>query len=300
MSRDSVDRRIFVVGVPRSGTTLVQSLLAAHSAITSFTESHFFAPHFTRVPFPPGAVLSRNPARRVSEFLNENEAIPGATASWFLTTRHLRWRPWLPLQTRTVARRLLRVLDELALARNAVNWLEKTPRHLRYIPFLERMAEAHPRLHFIHVVREGLEVVASLCRASQSWERPYDLETCAERWNREVAYSASRIGALNHHFIVYEELTSASEPVVRRILAELGLPWEPELLERYGTAAAQLVTEREAWKTGVGRQIRPSGTAVEVLTAAERDRVLRSLYDDPYQAIVAAVAQRSSKLVNSG
>ena len=35
-------QRIFLVGCPRSGTTLLQSLLAAHPDITSFPESHFF------------------------------------------------------------------------------------------------------------------------------------------------------------------------------------------------------------------------------------------------------------------
>ncbi|MGL6135938.1 MAG: sulfotransferase, partial [Planktothrix sp.] len=34
--------RLFLVGCPRSGTTLLQSLLAAHSQIASFPESQFF------------------------------------------------------------------------------------------------------------------------------------------------------------------------------------------------------------------------------------------------------------------
>jgi hypothetical protein len=33
--------RLFLVGCPRSGTTLLQSLLAAHPQIASFPESHF-------------------------------------------------------------------------------------------------------------------------------------------------------------------------------------------------------------------------------------------------------------------
>ncbi|HEY9694672.1 MAG TPA: sulfotransferase [Oculatellaceae cyanobacterium] len=34
--------RLFLVGCPRSGTTLLQSLLVAHPEILSFPESHFF------------------------------------------------------------------------------------------------------------------------------------------------------------------------------------------------------------------------------------------------------------------
>ncbi len=34
--------RIFLVGTPRSGTTLYQSIMAAHSQILSLPETHFF------------------------------------------------------------------------------------------------------------------------------------------------------------------------------------------------------------------------------------------------------------------
>ena len=37
-----IKKRIFIVGCPRSGTTLLQSLLAAHPLICSFPETHFF------------------------------------------------------------------------------------------------------------------------------------------------------------------------------------------------------------------------------------------------------------------
>lgn len=37
-----IEGRFFIVGFPRSGTTLLQSLLAAHPQIASFPESYFF------------------------------------------------------------------------------------------------------------------------------------------------------------------------------------------------------------------------------------------------------------------
>jgi len=35
--------RIFLVGCPRSGTTLLQSMLARHDRVFTFPESHLFA-----------------------------------------------------------------------------------------------------------------------------------------------------------------------------------------------------------------------------------------------------------------
>ena len=40
--KDRIKERIFLVGCPRSGTTLLQSLLAANSKVLSFPETHFF------------------------------------------------------------------------------------------------------------------------------------------------------------------------------------------------------------------------------------------------------------------
>ncbi len=119
MTQPAIERRIFIVGVPRSGTTLVQSLLAAHSAVTSFTESHLFRKHFSRVPLLSLPILTRDPRSRLSEFLAENGEGPPPAADWFSKRERwtLRIRPLLPLQTLPVARQLVRVLDELALRR---------------------------------------------------------------------------------------------------------------------------------------------------------------------------------------
>ena len=278
-----IDRRLFVVGVPRSGTTLVQSLLAAHGATTSFTESHFFDRHFRLLRPSSIALLTRDPRPALGRFLADNgEAPPPAAAG----LDGLPPRPALPFHGRAVGRSLLRVLDELALGRNRATWIEKTPRHLRYIPFLERLAGGEAGLGFVHVVRDGLAVVASLRHASRGWERPYDLAACVRRWNADVAFSLRRLGAPRDHFVLYEELVERPEDALRRLLAGLGLDWRPEMLERYGAAAAGLVTAAEqGWKRDVGRDIGPSDAAARTLTADERRRVDRSLRRDLYDRL---------------
>ena len=282
-----IERRVFVVGVPRSGTTLVQSLLAAHGSLTSFTESHLFDRHFRLLPGSSRALLIRDPAPRLREFLAENGESPPEAADWFAEGGRglLGARPFLPLRTRAAARQLLRVLDELTRRRGVSGWVEKTPRHLRYLPFLERLYDREARPRFVHVIRDGLETVASLRRASREWERPYDLETCVRRWNGALAFSAGRIGAPTDHFVIYEELAARPEAVLRSLLARLGLGWEPEILARYGDAAGRLVTEEEAWKSEVGRAIRPSATAERALSEEERRRALAALRGELYERL---------------
>ncbi len=294
MTQPAIERRIFIVGAPRSGTTLVQSLLAAHSAMTSFTESHFFRKHFSKVPLLSPPILTRDPRSGLSEFLVENGEGPPPAAEWF--SKRERWalgiRPLLPLQTLPVARQLVRVLDELALRRGVSNWIEKTPWHLRYIPLLEK-ASPGGCPYFIHVIRNGLEVVASLHRASQKWERSYGLEECVARWNADLGHSLDRISSPNDLFVAYEQLTADPEATVKLLLDGLGLAWEPAILEHYGSTADGIITTKEDWKTGVGRSIRRSATSAEVLTSEQREWATKRLDHDLYDRILERSGRRT-------
>lgn len=296
-----IARRIFVVGVPRSGTTLVQSLLAAHSTMTSFTESHLLSRHFALLPLFSLPVLTKNPAPRLAEFLAENNEHAPASAAWFEKEGQqlLRSRALLPLRTRSVAEKLLQVFDQLALGRGKSGWIEKTPRHLRYLPLIESLSEGAGSdgagsgagsTHFVHVIRRGLEVVASLHAASQSWQHPYGVEACVRRWNADLRFSLKRMlasgGRAREHCVFYERLTQKPEAVLRELLGELGLDWEPELLERHAQMAGQLVTPQEVWKEGVGRKIKRSATSHRALTARQRKQASQGLQHGLYDQLL--------------
>ena len=283
-----IERRVFVVGAPRSGTTLLQSLLTAHSRVTSFTETHFLSRHFTFPPWGGPPLLVRDPVPRLREFLDENDESATESSSWL--ERHgrarLGLRLTLPPRTRAVATRLLAVLDEIACRRSIGTWVEKTPRHLRFVPFVEHLYPEPPRPAFVHVFRSGLDVVASLHEASRAWEQPYDLETCVRRWNEDMARSVARLSAGNDHFVAYEALVAEPESVVRGLFTALGLSWEPSVLDGYGRAAGELVTGGETWKRDVGRAIRPSSRAA-ALSSEDRDRLEPRLRHDLYETLFA-------------
>ena len=287
MTATAIEKRIFVVGVPRSGTTLVQSLLAAHRGVTSFTESHFFSRHFRLLPGLDRPVLTRDPGPRAREFLAENEIDLPADLEPLLEPFR---GPRLLLAHRTeeAARLLLRLLDAAAVARGESTWIEKTPRHLCYLPWLEHLCGTQTPLHFVHVIREGLPVVASLHEASKQWERAYDLETCARRWNEGLAISLDRAAqgpGHRDHFVFYEELTAAPDRVLRNLLAGLGLRWEDDLFERYAASSPRLVTRAETWKAQVGQRVSAAGSKEHLLSAEQKRRALHVLDLDRYQKL---------------
>ncbi len=302
MSGPTIERRIFIVGVPRSGTTLVQSLLAAHSRLTSFTESHFFSRHFRPQPWMATPWLRRDPSPRVHEFLAENHITPSTVASaaghFPLDQRRSGW--FLFRQGPTVGRQLLQLLDAMAAVRGQSCWVEKTPKHLHYLPMLDQLCRGGPRTHFVHVLRGGLETVASLHRASQDWPTSYDLATCVERWNRDMALSLRRsrrrvASSSTDHFLCYEDLTRRPESVLRRLLNELVLPWEPEILVRYRASSKSLITRRETWKTEVERPMRPSATSRQTLSDGQRRWVDGKLRHDLYQQLRQRLAGTSPR-----
>lgn len=295
---NAVERRIFVVGVPRSGTSLVQSMLAAHSTATSFTESHLFSRHFRQFPFFPMPLLVADPVPRLREFLSEN-AVESPTASSVLDAlqRTVPRAPILmPLRSRRTGRLLLRAFDKLATTRGASCWVEKTPQHLRYIPFFERLREPGSRTDYVHVIREGPAVVSSLHLASKHWDQPYDLETCARRWNRDMAYSRSRASRPYDHYVFYEDLVEEPETTMGRLLDELGLEREPDLLDRYPEAASRLVTDNEAvWKSNVGGPVRRPPTTDGPLTKEPYRDVANLLHENLYAEIRALRGARDDR-----
>lgn len=278
----AIAQRIFVVGFPRSGTTLVQGLLASHGQVTSFTESHFFSRHFA--PIPGGGLLTRDPSSRVRAFLAENGEAPTESSAWFERwPRARRAKPLLPLQTHAVSRRLLSVLDEIASRRGVAVWLEKTPMHLRLIPLLERLSRGGPRTDFVHVIRDGVDAVASLRDASRHWEESYDLESGAARWNADVTRSLARAGAPRDHFVVYEALAARPEATLGRLIEALGLAPDEGLLARHEQTARALVTRDETWKAPHGAGITLSRAAERLLDPDDRVRVAGWLRQDLYE-----------------
>jgi hypothetical protein len=279
-----MERRIFVVGVPRSGTTLVQSLLAAHGSLTSYTESHFFSRYFRPLRHWPRAVLVRDPRLRVRDFLRENCAESEELAAALESRVAARLpRYFLPLGTWATACQLVETLDALARHRGYTSWVEKTPRHLRYLAFLERLP--FEGLHFVHVVRRGLDTVASLMQASRSWERAYDLQSCVRRWNAEVEMSLERASSPRDHVVLYEELTSRPQPTLERLLTDLGLTFDPAAVDRLAETLPRLVTPSESWKSEFATTVRPSPTGGRTLGQEQSELAARLLRDDLYERL---------------
>jgi len=239
--------RLFLVGCPRSGTTLLQSLLAAHSQIASFPESHFFRyllgnrstwRRKLRIPSP----LAR---QRFDQFLVE--------------TGHPELERYLPktaVFTIQYIKGFIRVLDELTQQQEKSLWLEKTPGNLYYISYIEKRVEG---AKFIHLVRNGADVVTSLYDVThqypEDWRGAWDLDRCIRQWINDVRLSLNHLHKPNHILVQYEQLIDNQLLVLSELCDFIGVKYEPTMLENYQKVAENVILPFEYWKVSVQQGI---------------------------------------------
>lgn len=272
MPADAIQGRFFLVGCPRSGTTYLQSLIAAHPQVASFPETHFFRAVGNQPRSRLGLASRRGRERdRLARFLAQiNRPDLGA-----LIPRH---SPFI----RPYVHAFVRLLDTLALEQGRDYWLEKTPDHIHYIAHIQHYI---PAARFIHLVRHGPDTVASLYAVLRdypdAWGEGCDLDWCIARWNGDVRLTAAYRGQPRHHVVYYERLAADPGPVLTEICRFLGLPYTEDMLARQSQAAHGLVLTQEAWKQSVlsGGGSAPGTRFAAVFTADEQTYVLSRLLD---------------------
>ncbi|MGD1855758.1 MAG: sulfotransferase [Leptolyngbyaceae cyanobacterium] len=240
---------VFIVGCPRSGTTLLQSLLASHSEIASFPESKFFVdlvwlPEETSRRYALGLVSKR--LRSTLELFLEAVDRPDLK----------RKLPKLPLVQPYVHSFKL-ILSELTQSQDKSIWLEKTPEHLMRLKYVERYM---PEARIIHIVRSGTDVVASLYdiahRYPEHWGHTFStVDGCIKRWTDDIAISHEYLEKPNHTLVHYEQLVANPANEVRRLCKFVGVPFEEQMIENYQVASRQLVRSRENWKASTQQAI---------------------------------------------
>ena len=168
------DSPIFIVGCPRSGTTLLRDLLRSHPHLTFPGESHFIPAFYRGYGDPRNAAEARRLAARI------------------LRTRWVRrWRLELEPDSfsdcRSFREILCRMYEAWARRANKPRWGDKTPQHAAEIPLLLTLfpeRQDHP--HIPRRERRG---------AVLDPIRRLDLATCTLRrssWRHYVTSDAER------------------------------------------------------------------------------------------------------------
>ncbi len=219
------ERPIFIIGCPRSGTTLLRLVLDSHPRISCGEETHF---------------------------LRELRSI--VEGHWpLLETYGLPREDWL---------RRIRGLYEGFQAdylarRGKQRWAEKDPTYTLLLPFID---ELFPHAQYVHLVRDPYDVVASF---RERWGYRAALRVARTEWVRYVG-AGRRFGqalpAGRYHELHYEQLVEAPERTLRTLLRFLDEPWDDAVL-RFDEAEHD-ATERYARFTAGRRETAGESTAI--------------------------------------
>ncbi|MDS1269141.1 sulfotransferase [Lipingzhangella sp. LS1_29] len=260
---DAVENRpIFVVGCPRSGTTLLQLMLHAHPRIAIPPETRFVLEAYTRR----------------HEFGDlENREARRALAHWIVRRRSSRFRD-LGLERRAVSSQIRRgprtlgsalgiVFRAYAHRFGKVRWGDKRPAYVHYIDELLRM---FPNAQIVHLVRDGRDCVGSL--KHMSWYRHdsvYAMATWAQAMD-DADSARRRWGSDTVYELRYEDLVSDPKTELVGLCSFLGEEFDPAMLEP--NAVAQVaVPQRKVWHRNTHREVSTdrAGTWRERLDPAE-------------------------------
>ncbi len=156
----------------------------------------------------------------------------------------------------SLAKRFVSLFDAKTLAAGKRLWVEKTPGHVFHVPLINRFA---PDAKFIHLIRDGKDVVASLWEVThkhpQSWFGAWDLDQCIDYWNRAIDSSLKWSAHADHLVVDYERLTRDPQRESRRLCDFLGMAHCDEMTNQYSDTASNIVRPGEVWKSNINRAI---------------------------------------------
>jgi sulfotransferase family protein len=232
----SNDRPIFVVGCPRSGTTMLQLMLHAHPRIALPPENRFVLPAYQR-RHAFGDL--GDPARR------------RALARWIAGTENF---ADLGLDLAALEEAVVAAPPTLGSALGTVfrayadrfgkpRWGDKRPAYLRHLPTILRL---FPDAQIIDIVRDGRDCVASL--KETSWA-PKQLADLVDFWARAADSSlrAARVyGPGVYHRMRYEDLVADPETHLRVLCGFLGEDYHPAMA-RPSEVAPVAVPSYKTW-----------------------------------------------------
>ena len=236
VSVSNLHRPLFVVGCGRSGTTMLRLMLDSNPEIAIPNESHFIPAFWAiRHRYMRGGRLD---AIQLTKDI--------------MKTRHFRlWK--VPqenvlqeikaLDSPTFSEMIHSVFLSYAKLHGRIRWGDKTPKYVLFIPLL---ANLFPDSLFVHLIRDGRNVVLSYL--SLPWG-PGNIWKAAWKWRRDVTAgrtAGKRLGSSRYLELRYESLVEQPQRVLEKVCDFAGIPYSEKMLEYHRDGS-----ERLQWPDGM-------------------------------------------------
>lgn len=199
------DQPIFIVGMPRSGTTLVEQILSSHSAVYGAGELRFW--------------------NNTAEQLYERK--PDGSVTFSLSKRHE--------VVREISADYLGYLSGLSADRRRVT--DKMPLNFRWIGLIKA---AFPKAKIIHLQRDPRDTCLSIYKTCFTYtgnQYAFDLQELGRYYGlyRQLMAHWHALFEGQIHDISYEALVNNQREETAKLLAYCGLEWEDACMNFHET-----------------------------------------------------------------
>ncbi len=255
------DQLIFLIGAPRSGTTLLARIMGAHSLIFQHGEPHLISPiaHLgyyagvQKAPYDP--LLAERAIHEVVAYLPRGEAD---------------YLDALRAYTDTLYERML------ATAPGKRFLLDKSPDSALFWPFLTKL---YPTANYVMLVRHPLATLASYVQTffAGDYQWAIDHQPMLTRYVPALA-RLERERPIPFVKVKYEELVRDPETHLQRVCEHLSIPFEAGAVA-YGENGS--APKGLGDPTGTARHTRPVTTSIDTWAAeiASSEKTLRLVCD---------------------
>lgn len=279
---------LFVLGVSRSGTTLLRVILDRSPGI-AIPDETFFIPqlaHRHSSPVDPDA------------FLDDLRRLP-RLAAWDVSAEELAARL---LPNMSVGEALAATFSAYAAKHGKPRWGDKTPMYMRHLGLIERL---FPDAQYVHLIRDGRDAALAFLDmpegvVTRTWAHPRSAAGFACEWRTEVR----RARDLGHHLgrsryfeIRYEALVADAEGIVRSVCDFAGLPFEPAMLEYAGAVDVSAKPHHQRLLQPPTRAVRDWRTQMSRADALAFEAIAGDLLAElGYELLEPASARRPRRL----
>jgi hypothetical protein len=222
-----VNPYVFIVGAPRSGTTLLRRLVDAHPDVAITRETHWI----TKLLEGEDAVSADSPVT------------PEVLARLRTHPKFTRMEVDGSALDRLVSREgpvsyadfVTRVFDLYGEARGKRLVGDKVPDYVRNLPLLHRL---WPEAKFVHLIRDGRDVCSSMltrerfARRFATWEED-PIATAALSWEQLVRLgreAGAELPSDRYHELRYESLVRDPAEECRKLCDFLDVPFDEAML----------------------------------------------------------------------
>lgn len=214
----------FILSRPRTGSTLLRTLLDAHPNVAIPPECQFLVNLYPRY----GRIREWSP-KTIDRFITDLSK-QYLLSTWNLdlaAVREILHAQPTPLHYIDVCRHVY-LQYESVYSKGSISWIgDKNPGYSLQIPTLLRL---FPKARFIHLIRDPRDNHVSL--AESGFELPLPAMTAA-KWRHfyRTIDDEARQRPEQFYTLRYEDLVEQPESSLRAVCAFLGLPWHSPMLD---------------------------------------------------------------------